>query len=210
MRSYLTAVIAACTLPACSNIWDNHTNEHSLPFKIGEKVHALLLQDPDSRSLYRVMQETESLFKKTLPESSIVVDVQLDQHKTSRGIWYLRLQCTIDKDTYTFFLTAQQIQQDGEKIMPKEIVKKLIWDMRETCRNYLQDRMSLYPSRHNGNPEKWLQTFLEEEKDVLAKHGLIFNGTIDLTGNILSISFVDMLHWWDVFVFTFMADNNIN
>lgn len=49
-------------------------------------MHALLLQDPDSRSLYRVMQETESLFKKTLPESSIVVDVQLDQHKTSRGI----------------------------------------------------------------------------------------------------------------------------
>jgi hypothetical protein len=75
--------------------------------------------------------------------------------------------------------------------MPQEIVKKLVWDMRETCRNYLQDRMSLFVSENDKNPEQRLRFFLEEEKEVLRKHGLVFDGTMQISGGILSFYFDD-------------------
>lgn len=36
--------------------------------------------------------------------------------------------------------------------------------MRESCRQYLQDRMSIFKPREKKNTEQWLREFLEEEK----------------------------------------------
>lgn len=85
MRSNLLALAVACALPACSSLPKNHT-EHPISLRIAEEVHTLLLQDPNSRSLYRIMQEAELLLKKTFPESSVEVEVQLKKQKTSEGI----------------------------------------------------------------------------------------------------------------------------
>lgn len=111
----------------------------------------------------------------------------------------------VDKKTHTFFLSAQNTQEDGERITAKQVVKKLIWDMRETCRNYLQDRMSLFISENDKNPEQQLQLFLEEEKEVLLKHGLNFNGTIKVSGGILFLYFDDTYNG-GTFEFTFMVE----
>lgn len=91
------------------------------------------------------------------------------------------LHCTVDTRSHTFFLSAGQIRQDGEKITPKEIVKKIVWDIREVCRQYLQDRMSIFQPKNNQNPQQWLTNFLEEEKEVLKKHGLIFDGSVEIS-----------------------------
>lgn len=208
MNSFFRALTASLVLSSCAS-FPPSSPEHPLSQKIADEVHQLLLQDPDSRSLYRVIQETESFLRATFPESTILVDVQLEHHKAARGVWYLRLQCTIDKKTYTFSLTAQKIQQDWEKITAKDIIKKLVWDMRETCRGYLQDRMSLFVSGDNKNIEQKLQLFLGEEKDVLGKHGLISNGRISISGGILTLSFHDTFYW-DTFEYTFLTNEISN
>ena len=206
MRPFLTAIATSAILTSCTTPTPPKP-EHPLSRRVSDEVHSLLLKDSDSRSLYAIMQEAELLLQENFPESSITVDVQLEKQKTSAGIWYVRLHCTIDKKPYTFFLSAQQIRQNGEKITPKEIVVKFVWDIREICRQYLQDRMSIFKSSNKKNTEQWLRDFLEEEKEVLKKHGLIFNGTIGISGGILSLWFRDTFHDKE-FDYTFIIEDS--
>lgn len=113
----------------------------------------------------------------------------------------------MDKKTHTFSLSAQKIHQDGEKISAKEITQKLIWDMRETFRNYLDARMSIMPIDQGVNFEQSLKDFLSQESEALAKHGLIFTGKIALSGNILTLYFEDTYHGGD-FDYTFIIEQN--
>lgn len=86
MRSYLPALFAVCALPACTNI-QQPLDETPLCHGIADQVHSLLMsQDSDSRSLYMVMTEAESLLKEKFPESAITVDVQIEKNKTYKGM----------------------------------------------------------------------------------------------------------------------------
>lgn len=85
MNSFFKALTTSLILSSCAS-FPPSSPEHPLSQKIADEVHKLLLQNPDSRSLYRVIQETESLLRETFPESTILVDVQLENHKTARGV----------------------------------------------------------------------------------------------------------------------------
>lgn len=199
-------LFASLLFSACTTV---PTTRDTSPFaKASTKIHESLVINPDNRSLCVVMEEMTQILQSTFPEADIQTDVQLSYQSEKGQVAYVVCTITVNGKQHTTSLTAQRlIDEKWDKVSAADVAEKIIWDMREAYRNYLDNRIDIIPDIINlQTRDEKFQRFLEEEKEALKKHWLTFSGKITFVWDIIRIYFHDEIHHWKKFEYTFLKD----